>query len=125
VSDQDVDFSSIRGDWFFHMNYLINAVEQTQKLQQKLWRQVKAARDETGAVPVAQDHLVEEFIEAVRMTHSFMDDLIMMREQRPAKASKKKASKKKAGKKKASKKKASKKKASKKKASKKKAAKKK
>ena len=125
MSDQDVDFSSIRGDWFFHMNYLINAVEQTQKLQNKLWRQVKAARDEKGAVPVAEDHLMEEFIEAVRMTHSFMDDLIMMREQRPAKASKKKASKKKASKKKASKKKASKKKASKKKASKKKAAKKK
>ena len=98
MSDQDVDFSSIRGDWFFHMNYLINAVEQTQKLQNKLWRQVKAARDEKGAVPVAEDHLMEEFIEAVRMTHSFMDDLIMMREQRPTKASKpakKKASKKK------------------------------
>lgn len=98
MSDQDVDFSSIRGDWFFHMNYLINAVEQTQKLQNKLWRQVKAARDEKGAVPIAEDHLMEEFIEAVRMTHSFMDDLIMMREQRPTKASKpakKKASKKK------------------------------
>ena len=107
MSDQDVDFSSIRGDWFFHMNYLINAVEQTQKLQQKLWRQVKVARDENGAVPVAQDHLMEEFIEAVRMTHSFMDDLIMMREQRPAKASKsakKKSSKKKVVKKTAAKK---------------------
>ena len=102
MSDQDVDFSSIRGDWFFHMNYLINAVEQTQKLQNKLWRQVKAARDEKGAVPVAEDHLMEEFIEAVRMTHSFMDDLIMMREQRPTKASKpakKKANKKKVAKK--------------------------
>ena len=102
MSDQDVDFSSIRGDWFFHMNYLINAVEQTQKLQNKLWRQVKAARDEKGAVPVAEDHLMEEFIEAVRMTHSFMDDLIMMREQRPTKASKpakQKANKKKVAKK--------------------------
>jgi hypothetical protein len=102
VSDQEVDFSQIRGDWFFHMNYLINALEQTQKYQSKLWRQIKAARDADGVVPVAQDELLAEFIEAVRMTNSFMDDLIMMREQRPAKA--KKASGEKKSKKKAKKK---------------------
>ena len=88
MSDQEVDFSRIRGDWFFHMNYLINALEQTQKYQMKLWRQIKAARDANGVLPVAHDELIAEFIEAVRMTNSFMDDLIMMGEQRPAKAKK-------------------------------------
>jgi hypothetical protein len=106
MSDQEVDFSQIRGDWFFHMNYLINALEQTQKRQAKLWRQVKAARNDNGALPVDQDHLMEDFIDAVRMTNSFMDDLIMMQEQRPDSAKKgtKKAAKKKPAKKKAKKK---------------------
>ena len=102
MSDQEVDFSQIRGDWFFHMNYLINALEQTQKRQAKLWRQIKAARNDDGALPVDQDHLMEDFIDAVRMTNSFMDDLIMMQEQRPDSA--KKAAKKKPAKKKAKKK---------------------
>ena len=102
MSDQEVDFSQIRGDWFFHMNYLINALEQTQKRQAKLWRQVKAARNDDGALPVDQDHLMEDFIDAVRMTNSFMDDLIMMQEQRPD--STKKGAKKKPAKKKAKKK---------------------
>ncbi len=102
MSDQEVDFSQIRGDWFFHMNYLINALEQTQKRQAKLWRQVKAARNDDGALPVDQDHLMEDFIDAVRMTNSFMDDLIMMQEQRPDSA--KKGAKKKPAKKKAKKK---------------------
>ncbi len=107
MSDQEVDLSSIRGDWYFHMNYLINALEQTQKFQMKLWRKIKASRDVDGIPPVEQDELIGEFIEAVRMTNSFMDDLIMMAEQRPKKSKKK--TKKKAAKKKATKKKAKKK----------------
>jgi len=85
MSEQEVDLSSIRGDWYFHFNYLVNAVEQTQKYQMKVWRKIKSLRDKDGIVSAEHDDLIQEYIEAVRMTNSFMDDFIMMCEQRPAK----------------------------------------
>jgi len=94
MSEHDVDLSSIRGDWNFHFNYLMNAVEKTQKYQMKLWRQINAARDAKGILPAEKNELIAEYLEAVRMTHSFTDDFIMMLEQRPAKAAKKKTKKK-------------------------------
>lgn len=36
-----VDFSQIRGDWHFHLNYLANAVKQSLVRAQKMWSEVK------------------------------------------------------------------------------------
>jgi len=99
MSDHDVDLSSIRGDWYFHMNYLLNAVEKTQKHQMRVWRKVKAAQLADGSLPEDANDLIDEFTEAVRMTHSFMDDFAILRETRPPKKKAKKKARKKAKKK--------------------------
>jgi len=109
MSDQEVDLSQIRGDWYFHFKYLINAVEQTQKHQMKVWRKLKAALDKDGILPADQVELIEQFTEGVRMTHSFMDDFDILESTRPAKKKAKKKAAKKKAKKKATRKKAKKK----------------
>ncbi len=134
----EVDFSQIRGDWHFHIDYLSNAVEQTlvrvlkllpkvkddvgsdisalvQK-QSEVWTQFRKDRDPKGSINVANplldeffalakqtkapcdafeeakglggsssvyDNTLEQFTESVRQLRSFVDDLAMMREQRP------------------------------------------
>jgi hypothetical protein len=37
MSEPQVDFSMIRGDWHFHMNYVSHAVDQTLARAAKLW----------------------------------------------------------------------------------------
>lgn len=39
---QAVDFSQIRGDWHFHLNFLANAVKQSLVRAQKMWSDVEA-----------------------------------------------------------------------------------
>ena len=41
MSEDTVDLSQIRGDWDFHSRYVTNAMEQTLKRQNKLWRELK------------------------------------------------------------------------------------
>lgn len=38
----EVDFSQIRGDWHFHMNFLANAVKQSLVRAQKMWGEVES-----------------------------------------------------------------------------------
>jgi hypothetical protein len=40
MSEPAVDFSQIRGDWYFHLNYLNEAVDNTLKRAVKLWQEV-------------------------------------------------------------------------------------
>ena len=42
MSEAEVDFSQIRGDWHFHINYLSNAVAQSLKRAVKMWGDVSA-----------------------------------------------------------------------------------
>lgn len=45
-----VDFSQIRGDWHFHLNYLANAIKKSLVRAQKMWSQVQA---EAGSNAIA------------------------------------------------------------------------
>jgi len=38
----EVDFSQIRGDWHFHLNFLANAVKQSLVRAQKMWGEVES-----------------------------------------------------------------------------------
>jgi hypothetical protein len=40
MSQPKVDFSAIRGDWRFHLNYLRNAIDRTLERQQGYWREM-------------------------------------------------------------------------------------
>lgn len=51
---QQVDLSQIRGDWYFHMNYLDNAMTNTLKRAVKLLGEVRAEVDEDLAGAVTQ-----------------------------------------------------------------------
>lgn len=83
MSEPTVDLGAIRGDWHFHARYVTNALDQTLKRTQKLWKQLKALAPATGEVPM--DHeLMEEFIEACRQTRALTDDVILLQETRPA-----------------------------------------
>ena len=42
MSEAEVDFSQIRGDWHFHINYLANAINQTLVRAVKMWGEVGA-----------------------------------------------------------------------------------
>ena len=42
MSEAEVDFSQIRGDWHFHINYLSNAVHQSLKRAVKMWGDVQS-----------------------------------------------------------------------------------
>lgn len=46
-----VDFSHIRGDWHFHMNFLANAVKQSLVRAQKMWGEVES---EAGSAAVGE-----------------------------------------------------------------------
>ncbi len=62
-------------DWETHsLRYVINAISSAQKRQQKLWNQIAASRTSAGIIPVNWP-LLEEYVEAVRRTHSMMVDL--------------------------------------------------
>lgn len=62
-------------DWETHsLRYVVNAIASAQKRQQKLWNQVLAGRTKEGLIPVDWP-LIEEYVEAVRRTHSMMVDL--------------------------------------------------
>ncbi len=135
----EVDFSQIRGDWHFHIDYLSNAVEQTLvrvlkllpkvkdevgsnitelvEKQSEVWTNFRKDRDPKGSINVTNplldeffelakqtkapcdafeekkglsgssssyDNTLEQFTESVRQLRSFVDDLVMMREQRPS-----------------------------------------
>lgn len=90
MSEQQVDYSMIRGDWHFHMNYVSHAVDQTLIRAAKLWAAlggksteaaldaeyarlkacwaaVSADRDEKGAVK-PESSGVSDFIAACRAT---------------------------------------------------------
>ena len=40
MSEPQVDFSAIRGDWYFHMSFLANAMTQTLARAVKLWDEI-------------------------------------------------------------------------------------
>jgi hypothetical protein len=82
-----VDLGEIRGDWNFHARYVTNALEQTLKRANKLWRELKANSAAVDEVPMDGD-LMEEFIEACRQTRALTDDILLLRDIKPAKASK-------------------------------------
>ena len=92
-----VDFSQIRGDWHFHMNFLANAVSQTLKRAVKLWDPLKASvkapeveallkkqvevwarldkdRDAKGSINVASP-VLQEFISLCGQTQAPCDAL--------------------------------------------------
>ncbi len=51
----EVDFSQIRGDWHFHLNFLANAVNQSLVRAQKMWGDVESeAASETVGELVAK-----------------------------------------------------------------------
>jgi hypothetical protein len=51
----EVDFSQIRGDWHFHLNYLANAIARSLERAQKMWGAVGAeAGDEAIGQQIAQ-----------------------------------------------------------------------
>jgi hypothetical protein len=83
MSEVATDLPQIRGDWSFHMSYVQNAIEQTMKRQLKLWDELKAGANSDGQISVDNDELLDEFIEACRQTRALMDDLQLMREQKP------------------------------------------
>ncbi|HVN41911.1 MAG TPA: hypothetical protein VMT50_03940 [Steroidobacteraceae bacterium] len=86
MSEPIVDLGAIRGDWNFHARYVTHALEQTLKRTQKLWKALKAASPTEGEVPMVGE-LMEEFVEACRQTRALTDDVILLQETRPAKAS--------------------------------------
>ena len=79
-----VDLGAIRGDWNFHARYVTNALEQTLKRANKLWRDLKASSTTVDEVPMDGD-LMEEFIEACRQTRALTDDILLLRDTKPAK----------------------------------------
>jgi hypothetical protein len=93
MTDKTVDLGQIRGDWDFHSRYVTNAMEQTLKRVNKLWRNLKRAAPAAGQVPVS-GAVMDEFIEACRQTRALCDDFPLLEEARPVKrtraASKKK-----------------------------------
>jgi hypothetical protein len=69
------DKGSGKADWETHsLRYVVNAIASAQKRQQKLWSQIAATRTAAGLVPVDWP-VIEEYVEAVRRTHSLMIDL--------------------------------------------------
>jgi hypothetical protein len=84
MSDHGVDLSAIRGDWDSHARYVTNAMEQTLKRAQKLWRALKAKSPIAGRVPM-DSMLTEEFIEACRQTRALTDDILLLKDTKPVK----------------------------------------
>ena len=90
---QQVDLSQIRGDWYFHMKYLMNAIERTLERQKKLWeelgeddadiasvigeqariwQELTAKKNDKGVIPVG-DALIDEFIDKSKETKPLCD----------------------------------------------------
>lgn len=63
-----------------HLAYIDNATDSAQKRQQKLWKAVNAKRSKGGLLPLT-DEVLDEFIQAARMTASLMIDLAMIRDE--------------------------------------------
>jgi len=91
-----------------HLAYVDNATVTAEKRQQKLWKAVVAKRGKGGILPLT-DPVLDEYIQAARMTASLMIDIEMVRDEylaekggpqrkasrgKPAKASTRKAGKK-------------------------------
>ena len=49
MSEPQVDFSAIRGDWRFHMNYVSNAITRTLARELKYWDQLGKKSPGKGA----------------------------------------------------------------------------
>jgi hypothetical protein len=50
MSDAGVDLSQIRGDWYFHMSFLSNAINNTMVRLQKSWAALKPAVSDAGQI---------------------------------------------------------------------------
>ena len=63
-----------------HLAYVDNATVSAQKRQQKLWKAVTAKRTKGGLLPLT-DEVLDEYIQATRMTASLMIDIEMVRDE--------------------------------------------
>ncbi len=63
-----------------HLAYVDNATVSAQKRQQKLWKAVTAKRTRGGLLPLT-DEVLNEYIQATRMTASLMIDIEMVRDE--------------------------------------------
>ncbi len=63
-----------------HLAYVDNATVSAQKRQQKLWKAVTAKRTKGGLLPLT-DEVLNEYIQAARMTASLMIDIEMVRDE--------------------------------------------
>jgi hypothetical protein len=63
-----------------HLAYVDNATVTAEKRQQKLWKAVTARRSKGGILPLT-DPVLDEYIQAVRMTASLMIDIEMVRDE--------------------------------------------
>lgn len=63
-----------------HLAYIDNATVSAQKRQQKLWKQVTASRGRGGILPLT-DEVLDEYIQAARMTASLMIDIELVRDE--------------------------------------------
>jgi hypothetical protein len=97
MNEPEVDFSAIRGDWAFHINFLTNGMTQTVQRAAKFWAKVAADvnddvigqlvgkqteiwtqlthdTEERGAIDV-DAKLLQDFIDVCRSTKEPCDDL--------------------------------------------------
>ena len=72
-----------------HLAYVDNATVTAEKRQQKLWKAVVARRGRGGILPLT-DPVLDEYIQACRMTASLMIDIEMVRDEYLAEKSGKK-----------------------------------
>lgn len=63
-----------------HLAYIDNATVSAQKRQQKLWKEVNARRSRGGVLPLTAE-VLDDYIEAARMTASLMIDIEMVRDE--------------------------------------------
>ncbi len=63
-----------------HLAYVDNATVTAQKRQQKLWKAVTAKRTKGGILPLTAE-VLDEYIQAARMTASLMIDIEMVRDE--------------------------------------------
>ena len=63
-----------------HLAYVDNATITAEKRQQKLWKAVTAKRTKQGLLPLT-DEVLDEYIQAARMTASLMIDIEMVRDE--------------------------------------------
>jgi hypothetical protein len=63
-----------------HLAYVDNATISAQKRQQKLWKAVNGKRTKGGILPLTNE-VLDEYIQAVRMTASLMIDIEMVRDE--------------------------------------------